>query len=306
MSLNDEELKNKAEALLFSVGKRIDIAEIAKHLRCRDIDQLTSVLNEIKNEYNTRSSPMIVVNDGVHWKIVVREKYGHVVKKVVADVELTKTLMETLAMVAWKNPVKQSEIIQIRSNKGYDHLDELERTGFISRKKYGRTKLISLTEKFFNYFELSGHEDIKEAFKKMKEIEEQKLQEYAEKRAQADMRKKKHEEVKIINQRDFLERVDRQLEEAPIAVSVEPSEKSSTESSLETDVAKEEEKKEGEVEKIAEESSKEEQKGEKEEKKEDDYEEKLDEKGMPNLDENTKDEEKQILDEEQEEKKDSA
>ena len=152
MSLNDEELKNKAEALLFSVGKRIDIAEIAKHLRCRDIDQLTSVLNEIKNEYNTRSSPMIVVNDGVHWKIVVREKYGPVVKKVVADVELTKTLMETLAMVAWKNPVKQSEIIQIRSNKGYDHLDELERMSFISRKKYGRTKLISLTEKFFNYF----------------------------------------------------------------------------------------------------------------------------------------------------------
>ncbi len=302
MPLSNEELKNKAEALLFSIGKRIDISEIAKLLRFRDMEQLTQVLNEIKSEYDSRNSPMIVVNDGPHWKIVVREKYTPVVKKVVADVELSKTLIETLAMVAWKNPVKQSEIIEIRSNKGYDHLDELERMGFITRKKYGRTKLISLTEKFFNYFELSGHEDIKEAFRKMKEIEEQKMREYAEKRALADMKKKKSAEVKIINQKAFLEKIDRQLENK-----LDKEEKGDEQHPpLEREISEEQEKKEGGMEKAAEESSAEEEKGTEEESKSEDYEEKLDEKGMPNLEEDKNDEEEEVLDEEEEKKKESS
>src|SRR3989338_6821799 len=134
MQLPDNELKNKVEALLFSVGKRIDISELAKHVRCRDMEQLTKTLHEIKENYDARNSPMLVVNDGTFWKIVVREKYNPVVKKVVADIELSKTLMETLAFIAWKNPMKQSAIIEIRSNKAYDHLRELERIGFITAK----------------------------------------------------------------------------------------------------------------------------------------------------------------------------
>ena len=129
--------------MLFSVGKTIDINELAKLVRCKDLLQLELVLKELKENYNSRDSPLLVINDGTFWKIVVREKYGHVVKKVVADVELSKTLMETLALVAWKNPVKQSEIIEIRSNKGYDHLNELERIGFITKKKYGRTNRLT-------------------------------------------------------------------------------------------------------------------------------------------------------------------
>src|SRR3989344_6955210 len=211
MPLSDDELKNKAEALLFSIGKSIDINDMARLLRCKEIGQLSAVLQEIKDGYASRNSPMIVVNDGTQWKIVVRERYTPVVKKVVADIELSRTLMETLAMVAWKNPCKQSEIIEIRSNKGYDHLDELERIGFITRKKFGRTKLISLTEKFFNYFELSGHGDIKEAFKKIKELEERKLKEYAAKRAERDMYRRKMEEDQVINEKAFLAKIEKKL-----------------------------------------------------------------------------------------------
>ncbi len=289
MSLPDDELRNKVEALLFSVGKRIDVSEIAKHVKCKDMEQLDNVLKQIKSEYDLRSSPMIIVNDGTHWKIVVREKYTPVVKKVVADIELSRTLMETLAMVAWKNPCKQSEIIEIRSNKGYDHLDELERIGFITRKKFGRTKLISLTEKFFNYFELSGHGDIKEAFKKIKELEERKLQEYAAKRAERDMYRRKMEEVQVINEKAFLAKIEKKL-------NVNDDEQKTAGTALESEVWEVEKERaansqsEGPVEKIVEESDKEQELGEEEESKEN-YDEKLDEEGMPNLDEDIDDEE---------------
>jgi segregation and condensation protein B len=286
MPFSDEELRNRVEALLFSVGKKIDIAEIAKLVRYRDTDAVESVLRQIKEDYEKRDSPMMVANDGTSWKIVVREKYNPVVKKVVADVELSRTLMETLALVAWKNPVRQSEIVAIRSNKAYDHLDELERMGFITRKKYGRTKLISLTEKFFNYFELSGHDDIREAFRKIKQIEEQKMQEYAAKRAERDMRKKHAEEVRIINEKAFLDKIDRQLEREM------KGEEKNEQPALEAEITDESgEGAAAEVEKKAGEAAAEEEKGEEEESKDEDYDKKLDEEGMPNLDENRKDEE---------------
>ncbi|MBS3109493.1 SMC-Scp complex subunit ScpB [Candidatus Woesearchaeota archaeon] len=302
MPLSDDELKNKAEALLFSIGKSIDINDMARLLRCKEIGQLSAVLQEIKDGYASRQSPMIVVNDGTQWKIVVRERYTPVVKKVVADVELSKTLMETLAMVAWKNPVKQSEIINIRSNKGYDHLNELERMGFITRKKYGRTKLVSLTEKFFNYFELSGHDDIREAFKKIKELEEQKIQEYAHKKADADMKRAKAQETKQINEKAFLDKIDRQLETGPeseqatgLSEENPKQPQAVTEADLEKDVEKAETEEnartgadEGDFEKQIEQFQDEEEKGFEEEDRDEDYDEKLDMEGMPNLDENIK------------------
>ena len=73
--------------------------------------------------------------------------------------------METLAVIAWKVPVLQSDIISIRTNKAYDHLVELEKSGFISRSKSGRTKLIKLTDRFFNYFDVKNAEAMKEKFK---------------------------------------------------------------------------------------------------------------------------------------------
>ena len=58
----------------------------------------------------------------------------------------------------------QSDLIKIRTNKAYDHLVELEKSGYISRQKHSRTNLIKLTEKFFRYFDLT-EERLKERFK---------------------------------------------------------------------------------------------------------------------------------------------
>ena len=97
------------------------------------------------------------------WKLTTREEYGNLVRKIVSETELTKSQMETLAVIAFKYPIKQSDLIKIRTNKAYDHLMELEKAGFITRQRYGRSKLIKLTDKFFEYFDLP-REKLKERF----------------------------------------------------------------------------------------------------------------------------------------------
>ncbi|MBD3354671.1 hypothetical protein GF361_01645 [Candidatus Woesearchaeota archaeon] len=196
--------KNKIEALLFTVGKRIHIDEISKITGIRNTSKINDSLNELKNEYEAKGSSMVLHDEGEgNWKLTVKDHYLPMVRKVVNQTELDKPLMETLAVVAWKYPILQADVIKIRHNKAYGHLKELEEMGFISRTKYGRTNKITLTQKFFNYFDLPSKQDAKEVFKNvMSEKEQNKLEETekeiveAEKKIEEAERKKKEKKEK--------------------------------------------------------------------------------------------------------------
>jgi segregation and condensation protein B len=158
------EIKKKIEAVLYSIGRYISLEEIAKVCGV-DIHKAKEALRELQTDYETNEkSSLVVLNDGEIWKLTTREEYGNIVRKVVTETELTKSVLETLAVIAFKYPIKQSDLIRIRTNKAYDHLTELENGGFITRQKYGRTRLIKLTDKFFDYFDLP-QDKLKERFK---------------------------------------------------------------------------------------------------------------------------------------------
>lgn len=155
-------LKGKIEALLFSSGRKMGMEEISKLSRSKP-EEIQNALAELKKEYDEKDSSVMLVNEGDFWKLTVREQFLPLVQKIVTETELSKTVTETLAVIAFKYPIKQSDLIKIRTNKAYDHLKELESMGYISRQKYGRTNLIKLTQKFFEYFNLP-EEKLKDHF----------------------------------------------------------------------------------------------------------------------------------------------
>ncbi len=165
-----DDLKRKVEAVLFSVAKKVSIEELSKLCRT-DVESVKKALTDLAKEYETNQSSMMLVEEGNSWKIAVRENYLGLVKKVVKTTEITKSVMETLAVVAWKAPVLQSEVIRIRTNKAYNHIVDLEESGFISREKKGRSQLIRLTQKFMDYFDLRSEDEIKNRFKNIQEPE---------------------------------------------------------------------------------------------------------------------------------------
>ncbi|MFA6888976.1 MAG: SMC-Scp complex subunit ScpB [Candidatus Woesearchaeota archaeon] len=166
------ELKNQIEALLFASGRKMTIDELKIHLTISSAAAVKEAVAELQKEYEERQSPVIVVQEGDSWKLTTREKYLHQVRKINPNTELTKTMMETLAVIAWKQPITQSEVISIRTNKAYDHIAELERMGFLIKEKYGRTFMLKLTQKFFDYFDLHDAQAARERFSHIKESEE--------------------------------------------------------------------------------------------------------------------------------------
>tara|TARA_Y100000310_G_scaffold342247_1_gene444640 strand:+ start:46658 stop:47620 length:963 start_codon:yes stop_codon:yes gene_type:complete len=194
-------LKSKLEALLFSSGRKMDLIELSR-LSNAKTDDIKNTLVELKTEYDDKGSSVMIANEGDSWKLTVREPFLPLVQKIVTETELSKTIVETLAVIAFKYPIKQSDLIKIRTNKAYDHLKELEAMGYITRQKHGRTNLIKLTDKFFEYFNLP-QEKMKEVFRDFgsisKAIEEKETeikQIKEEQKARAEEEKRKDEEIK--------------------------------------------------------------------------------------------------------------
>ena len=163
------ELKKKIEALLFASGRKMTVEELAKLVRTRKKEEVAEALAELKAEYEKSESPMMIFQESDHWKLTTREQYLELVRQINPHTEFTKTVMETLAVIAWKQPMLQSDVIKVRTNKAYDHIKELMEAGFIVKERYGRTYLLKLTQKFYEYFDLRNDAQLKAMFKDIKE-----------------------------------------------------------------------------------------------------------------------------------------
>ena len=166
----DADLKKKVESILFAAGRAILLKELQSLLHITEPGLIKETIREIKEDYESKDSPLMILSEGEGWKLTVREGFLPLVRKINPHTELSKTIIETLAVIAWKQPALQSDVVKIRTNKAYDHIAELNRLGFIIKERHGRSFLVRVTQKFLDYFDLPDDKSIKEAFKDFKDI----------------------------------------------------------------------------------------------------------------------------------------
>src|SRR3989344_9418001 len=139
----------KVEAVLFAVGRDIAVEDVARFCKIAE-DDAQRIITELSHYYNSNDeSALSLQQKGKFWKFTVKDTYLPLVTDLVQDTELDKSVMETLAVIAWRYPIVQSDLIKIRHNKAYDHLKMLEEREFIVKERFGRTYRIKLTPKFF-------------------------------------------------------------------------------------------------------------------------------------------------------------
>jgi segregation and condensation protein B len=152
-----EDLK-KVEAVLFTTGKFLDIHDISALTGLASKGYLKELIEKLVKLYSERDTALEIIKQANQWKLTIRKEYWHLTEKLLTDTDMDKPTQETLAVVAYKSPVFQAEIIKIRGNGAYEHLKLLEQIGFISREKSGRTKLVKVAAKFYDYFEVVEHQ----------------------------------------------------------------------------------------------------------------------------------------------------
>ncbi len=112
---------------------------------------LKEVLIRIEKKYTNRA--IKIVNRNNSWKMDVADKYNYMINKLATgNAEFSKAEQETLAVIAYKQPIKQSVVIKIRGNKAYDHINKFIELGLVQAKKMGHTCDLNLSEEFYEYF----------------------------------------------------------------------------------------------------------------------------------------------------------
>ena len=149
-----QEDKNKIEAILFTIGRSVDTEELGRLTEIGSAGYLNQLLNELAKEYEEKNNALCVVKENNKWRLNIKKEYLHLTEKLLTDSELDRPIQETLAIIAYRQPAIQADVVNIRGNKSYDHIKILKDNGFLSSEKFGRTKILKLTQKFYDYFDV--------------------------------------------------------------------------------------------------------------------------------------------------------
>lgn len=147
-----EDLKKIIEASLFMSPVPLKAEDFYRIARGYKMDEVKNALELLRKEFGERDSSLKIIETLEGWQMQVKDEYESKVIHLAAAKQFNKSVLRTLAFIAYKEPVKQSTLIKFRNNKAYDHLKLLEAKGFIQRKPSSTTYLISTTEKFKQYF----------------------------------------------------------------------------------------------------------------------------------------------------------
>ncbi len=147
--------KEAIEAALFAAGCALDIDSIRKLVN-KTKKQVLPILQELLEEYESRESGIEMLDLGGRYVMQVKPSYTDLVRSV-APKELSAPMLRTLSMIAYHQPLVQSELVEMRGNSAYDHIRELKERGLVEAVPHGRTKILQTTPVFADYFGMESN-----------------------------------------------------------------------------------------------------------------------------------------------------
>ena len=177
------------EAVLFAAGEPLSVAELAQCLQLEK-PQVWELLSSLEHSYEEESRGLMVRQIGEGYQLVTKPEHYALVSNLSRkkEVKLTNAAMETLAIIAFKQPITRAEMEAIRGVKVDGVVNTLLDLGLIAeagrKKALGNPILYATTEKFLQVFGLPNlealppledvPEDEEQAVQQVLELEEHK------------------------------------------------------------------------------------------------------------------------------------
>lgn len=159
-------LSGRIEAILFVAGEPIRIEEMAKALNVT-VRQVENEITKLRDEYDFHQRGFTLKRFGHQVQLATRALYANDVVHLLQPVQkqsLTQAAMETLAVVAYKQPVTRAEVEQVRGVKCDYSIQSLMKKELIMevgrKDALGRPILYGTTENFLAHFGLTTLEDL--------------------------------------------------------------------------------------------------------------------------------------------------
>jgi segregation and condensation protein B len=181
--MNHQYVKNVVEAALLAAGRPLTLDELLSVFDERDgsiADEVKSALATLTQEYETRGLELLEVSSG--FRIQIRAAVAQPVARLWQErpAKYSRALLETLALIAYRQPITRGEIEQIRGVAVNPNIIKtLHERNWIRvvghRDVPGKPELLGTTREFLDYFSLKKLDDLP-TLAQLKELEDLRVQ----------------------------------------------------------------------------------------------------------------------------------
>ena len=181
--MNDQYVKNVIEAALLAAGRPLTMDELVSVFDERDgsnAEEVRGAIAALTADYETRGLELLEVASG--YRIQIRAGVAEPVSRLWQErpAKYSRALLETLALVAYRQPITRGEIEQIRGVAVNPNIIKtlLERSWIRvvgHRDVPGKPELLGTTREFLDYFSLKKLDDLP-TLAQLKELEDLRVQ----------------------------------------------------------------------------------------------------------------------------------
>jgi segregation and condensation protein B len=144
------------EAALYVSGKPLDLSEISSVINTRSKKKAQQLVKELIQEYESRQTALEILElKDERYVLQLKADYTPLVKKFVNRPLLSSGPLKTLSYIAYRQPVSQKRVIEVRGQHAYGHVKLLMDMGLVISERSGRSIVLKTTDYFADYFGLA-------------------------------------------------------------------------------------------------------------------------------------------------------
>lgn len=164
--MQKSEMRSVIEAILFTMGEAVELKTIAQALEEKE-SEVKKIIDEMILEKQSEDSGVEIIElDGSYQMCTKKSAYEYLIKivQIPKNYRLTDVQLETLSIIAYKQPVTKAEIEKIRGVSADHAVNRLMETGLIEEcgrlDTPGRPMIFATTQEFLRRFGLRNTEDL--------------------------------------------------------------------------------------------------------------------------------------------------
>ncbi len=149
------------ESALFISSSPLSVRRL-KGLTNAEREEVKKSLESIRKKFSDGSHGIELCETTEGYELRVKPEYLEEVSHLTPYSDLSRGQLKVLALVAFKGPIRQSDIAKIIGNRAYSYIKDLEKRELIRTEKHKRTKKLEITNNFKSYFGIEERQDLEE------------------------------------------------------------------------------------------------------------------------------------------------
>jgi len=144
------------EAALYVAGRPLDLNELCSVLSTRSKKKTKKFTKALIKEYSARNTALEILelkND--RYVLQLKADFTPLVKKLVNRPLLSSGPLKTLSYIAYRQPISQKRVIEVRGQHAYGHVKLLRDMRLVAAERAGRSMTLRTTDYFADYFGLT-------------------------------------------------------------------------------------------------------------------------------------------------------